>query len=295
MGESLLRKNLDTWPVNPGLRIGALNICSLPNKLDDLAVLLNNNGKNLHILGISESRCTKKQELQVRMENYRAEHSFASSNKNSINRVGLVVYTHNSIDYKRQTDLEHQDIECIWLKIKYASSALLVGYIYRNGLVNQADWSSSFAEMLDEVSGENCNYLLLGDMNLDLFLEHKTWTSLYTSFSLKQLIHVPTRQTDSTSTLIDHIYTNNDHIISEVCIPASGISDHFPIFCTVRPKRPKLSKNKHEFLYFRNFKRFKERDFVNDLLQAPFESVFGTTDPSYALSLWTDIFFIYYG
>ena len=101
------------------------------------------------------------------------------------------MYTHNSIDYKRRTGLEHQDIKCIWLKIKYASSALLVGFIYRNGLVNQADWSSSFAEMLDEVSGENCNYLLLGDMNLDLFLEHKTWTSLYTSFSLKQLIHVP--------------------------------------------------------------------------------------------------------
>ena len=144
--------------------------------------------------------------------------------------------------------------------------------------------------MLDGVSSQNCNYLILGDMNLDLFLEQKSWTSLYTSFSLKQLINVPTRKTDSTSTLIDHIYTNNDHIISEVCVPTSGISDHFPIFCAIRPKRPKLLKNKHDTFYFRNFKRFKEQDFVKDLLQAPFESVFSITDPSQALSLWADIF-----
>ena len=291
MADTYLRKNLDKWPVQSGLRIGALNICSLPNKLDDLAVLLHNNGNNLHILGISESRCTKKQEDQVKMDNYRTEHSFATSDKKSVNRVGLVVYTHDSIDYERRADLEHQDIECLWLKIKYAgSSRLLVGFIYRNGRVNQADWSSSFAEMLDGVSSQNCNYLLLGDMNLNLFSEQKAWTSLYTSFSLKQLINVPTRKTDSTSTLIDHIYTNNDHIISEICVPTSGISDHFPTFCTIRHKRPKFLKNKHDTYYFRNFKRFKEQDFVNDLLQAPFESVFSITDPSCALRLWADIF-----
>ena len=290
MVDIALRKNLDTWPINPGLRIGSLNICSLPNKIDDLAVLLNNNKNHLHILGISESRCSKNQELQVKQENYRAEHSFASRNYNSVNRVGLVVYIHDSIDYKRRADLEHKDIECIWLKIKYANTSLLVGFIYRNGRVNQVDWSSSFAEMLDGVSSENCNYLLLGDMNLDLFSEQREWISLYTSFSLKQLINVPTRKTDISSTLIDHIYTSNDHIISEICVPTSGISDHFPIFCTVRPKRQRLLKNKHDTFYFRNFKRFNEQDFINDLLRAPFESVLSITDPSYALNLWADIF-----
>ena len=170
MTDPTLKKNFDTWPVNPGLRIGALNICSLPNKLDDLSVLLNNHGNHLHILGICESRCTKQQKSQVKMVNYRTEHSFASSNTNSVNRVGLAVYIHDSIKFKRRPDLEHPDIECIWLKVKYENSSLLVGIIYRNGKVNQDDWSSSFSEMLDGVSGENSNYLLLGDINLDLFL-----------------------------------------------------------------------------------------------------------------------------
>ena len=66
MTDPTLKKNSDTWPVNPGLRIGALNICSLPNKLDDLSVLLNNHGNHLHILGICESAALNSKSLKIK-------------------------------------------------------------------------------------------------------------------------------------------------------------------------------------------------------------------------------------
>ena len=47
---------------------------------------------------------------------------------------------------------------------------------------------------------------------------------------LLQLITTPTRITNTSSTLIDHIYTNiSAHYIQSGCIEA-GISDHLPVY-----------------------------------------------------------------
>ena len=52
------------------------------------------------------------------------------------------------------------------------------------------------------------------------------------SYNLLPLITKPTRITDYTSTLIDHIYTNAPihNTVSGICLV--DISDHLPVFCT---------------------------------------------------------------
>ena len=87
------------------------------------------------------------------------------------------------------------------------------------------------------------------------------WQTTISKYQLQQLIQSPTRITASTSTLIDHIYTNNFSKISNPPVASSGISDHFPIFCTYLLKTPKIKNDSHVTIETRSFKN-KESDQV---------------------------------
>ena len=58
------------------------------------------------------------------------------------------------------------------------------------------------------------------------------------------IITQPTRVTDSTATIIDHIITNvtNHEILSGV-IETSIVSDHYPVFCQVHNITPSRENN----------------------------------------------------
>jgi len=48
--------------------------------------------------------------------------------------------------------------------------------------------------------------LVLGDFNIDLLKPHSSWDSTITLLGLTQLVKSPTRITQTSATLIDHIY-----------------------------------------------------------------------------------------
>ena len=283
--------NSRNWPKQCGLRIGALNICSLPNKITDVTNILYNSGSMIQIFGVSESRCLEIHKDQVKIVNYTSEHIYALSNPNkNLNRVGICVYIHNNINYKRRTDLEHKNIECIWLKIHLQYRSFHVGFIYRNGKVSHQEWISSFSDMMDKVCSETSPIFLLGDLNIDLFETNVDWNSFYPSFCLNQIVNLPTRVTNTTSTLIDHIYTNRPQLISETCIPVCGISDHYPTFCTLKLNKDKINTNTYHKIRYRNFKSFKENAFLMDLSSTAFDNVFSITDPTQAYEFWVKSF-----
>ena len=143
--------------------------------------------------------------------------------------------------------------------------------------------------MMDKVGTENNNILLLGDLNIDLLDNNNDWMALFSSFCLNQIINVPTRITNTTSTLIDHIYTSNLGFISEVCVPVSGLSDHFPTFCTLNWKNIKITQKDHNTRYYQKFKDFDEKAFLTDLLNCPFNSVYSLTNPTEAYTFWSKL------
>ena len=104
------------------------------------------------------------------------------------------------------------------------------------------------------------------------------------------MIASPTRITPHYSTLIDHIYTSDTNIVSNILVPATGISDHFPVCCTLSVKTVKPVLNVHSSVVYRCFKQFDERAILMDLHVIPFENVYNFSDPNVALSHWIDIF-----
>ena len=90
--------------------------------------------------------------------------------------------------------------------------------------------------MLSDLNNISSNILILGDFNIDLLkindkLLHKTYFDDMLSLGLSPAITLPTRVTEVSATLIDHIFTgvggNNIHSSG---IIISDISDHFPYF-----------------------------------------------------------------
>ena len=89
--------------------------------------------------------------------------------------------------------------------------------------------------------------------------------------------------------MIDHIYTNNPGLVSETCVPVSGISDHYPTLCTVDLKKYKVHLKDHRSTFYRKFRHFNETSFLTDLLYTPFDNVFALSDPNEAFTFWSNL------
>lgn len=60
--------------------------------------------------------------------------------------------------------------------------------------------------------------------------ENKSWINCYETEGYKQLIENFTRVSDSSSSIIDHIYVNKSENISNYGVLQCAVSDHQPIF-----------------------------------------------------------------
>ena len=112
---------------------------------------------------------------------------------------GLALYVHKSIGnrVRRRSDLEKnkQTIECIWVQITDSKTkTLLVGYVYRNPASSQ-EWSDDFINMMDKVTENNENILLLGDFYINLFKPSSAWNDITSLFGLDQLVEEATKVT----------------------------------------------------------------------------------------------------
>ena len=79
--------------------------------------------------------------------------------------------------------------------------------------------------MMDAVSMEAKETILLGDLNTDLLRQNAPWTNMINMYHLRQVITRPTRVTASSESLIDHIYISDVHNVAEHSVPASACSD----------------------------------------------------------------------
>ena len=260
-------ETLSSCNTKRGLRVGHLNIYHLSNKIADVCALLQN-CETVHLLGISKTRLDHRfSDADIEIPNYTIERHDAKLT----GETGLAVYIHNSITpyvYRRR-DLEPENVESLWLEIKDSKSKpLFVGIAYRNPSITFA-WYDEFVNMMDIINRNNeSNILLLCDFNLDLFKAQPSWASTISFLGLNQLVTQPTRVTKSTSTLLDHIYTNNSDLVGDIDVPLVSVSDHHPIFCPWSTRLPKSPAKDHTTIRYRSFKHFNRDALFSDLNSA---------------------------
>ena len=83
-------------------------------------------------------------------------------------------------------------------------------------------------------------YYVLGDFNINYNpydvnkkYSYQKWSDIPIKYGLEQQINHPTCVSKFSSSIIDHIYTNNVNHISDIFISTLSLSDHFPV-CLIR-------------------------------------------------------------
>ena len=110
------------------------------------------------------------------------------------------------------------------------------------------------------------------------------------SFNFTQLVTEPTRVTENSETLIDHVYTNTPENIIDISVPVLAISDHYPV-CNTRKLSKSFNKGPvHKFITYRDTKRFNETNFLYDLKNQPWSVIDIFDGASDALDFFTSIF-----
>ena len=100
---------------------------------------------------------------------------------------------------------------------------------------------------------------------------------LFTNSTLP-IITKPTRITDHTATLLDHICTSSVQNLT-AGILTIDITDHRPIFCIVKTQLPRNNNNNRR--YYRDYSEFDNQCFIDDVKSIDWHSVL---DPDKSLN-----------
>ena len=244
--------------------------------------------QQLDILAINETKMDSDVPLDlISLEGY----TWVSKNRNR-SGGGCGFYIRNSINFIIRPDLGFDDIEALTIEIhQYKTKPFLVTTWYRPPN-SPIDLLAKFENILRLIDIEEKESIIMGDLNCDLLhkdLDHMTKelnfiTNLY---EYNQLIHEPTRETINTSSLIDHFYINKKDNIIIAGTTKITISDHYLIYGV--KSFPSL-KGEERIIEFRDFKNFREKDFLRDIAWAETYNLESYTDPNRMWYIWKNKF-----
>ena len=143
--------------------------------------------------------------------------------------------------------------------------------------------------MLDNIQIQ-AEFLVLGDFNCNMLQRLPQTTnlkSILVQHQLSQLIKDPTRISETSTSLLDLIATTHPEKIHDSGVCHLSISDHSFVYVVHRARSVKKPPRK---ITFRNFKRFEEHEFRDDVRSLPLQMINGIDDPDLAWSTWKTLF-----
>ena len=172
---------------------------------------------------------------------------------------GICVYVKNSIYAVRCSELENDNIECIWLKIIMNNKRFYFCCAYRppNSSVEFWDLLNESIEKVKDINFSN--FFLVGDLNDNYFIDNCHLRNIVNNCNLIQIIDEPTRV--PSNTLLDVTVTNAPSLISKHGILAPICSDHKPIYACLKFPHEKTQSFKRMVWDFKNanFDLFREK------------------------------------
>jgi hypothetical protein len=147
---------------------------------------------------------------------------------------GLLVYLKDdtAYQYTRCKALEVEELEVIWFTVKATiSRPFLVCFIYRKP---KSIFMSHFKTMVKKALNLSKEVIILGDLNenvlqIPLTGSTKNLLDFMELHDFKQCVKQPTRVTETSSTLIDHVYCSDVNHIRSCVVLSNSLSDHYPV------------------------------------------------------------------
>ena len=190
-----------------GFKIVHHNVNHILNKMDQIRLSLSSN--KIDIYGACETflvNDVSNNELNIQGYN------MVRADRMGPRGGGIVVYIRDCYKFIHRDDLNLLGIETIWIEVILSNRKnLMIGFVYRppSSLIS---WYEQFDHQVNQVGTSiNCDAIIMGDFNVDAnqFDKYACLDSLMTSYGYKQVISMPTRVTDDTASIIDHVYVTN--------------------------------------------------------------------------------------
>ena len=199
--------------------------------------------------------------------------------------------------YKIRDDLSFMNLEyeSVFIEIERDTSLLeqhiILGVIYRPPGSDVNQFNDITNDILEPVRHERKLCYLLGDYNIDV-LKHGThkptseFLDMHYGNSFYNRINRPTRNTQTSATLIDNIFTNDMNInegkVSGVLTTA--ITDHYPIFHIIKNDK---SLNEEEYIWTRKCNNENRERFITSIRAVNWDDLIPTVN---AQNAFTDFF-----
>ena len=208
------------------------NARSLSKNFESLKLLLSSlNEFPFSVIGISETWLRSNSPNLFNLNNYK----LFRSDRNKGRGGGVALYIFNEHRVRVRSDIHIEGCEDLFVEIVTEKCKnKIIGIIYRP----PCNIPDTFLEKLDEclsiITRENKEVYLMGDFNIDMNksdnLSLKLENTLM-SYAFNHHISNPTRITNTSKTLLDNIFSNNQDLNNVTNgIIYYDMSDHLPIF-----------------------------------------------------------------
>jgi hypothetical protein len=168
--------------------------------------------------------------------------------------------THLSV--RTDLNLDLPLVEDIWVEINNT----IISVIYKHPKAKNIEFTEKLEKSLEIITSGRKRSIVCGDINLNLINISQPDTQMYADMLLRNnfipTITLPTRITDHSLTLIDHICLHRP--LNEVDCPSScgniffDISDHLPNFILIEGNEKKLANRPYIRVYSeRNINKFQ--------------------------------------
>ena len=184
------------------------------------------------------------------------------------------------------TKMNEKNFESIFIKLELPCGNLLCGNIYRSPTTSKSStkiFLDNLLECLDICNKTSKRCFITGDFNYDLGDQNNIHVSNFVELMLEchyfPVINKPSRITDSSATVIDHIWTNlHSHQIKSGAI-LSPLSDHLPVYMSINlQKHFPFTLQQKRFFTSQNITKFnqelKEIDILPILCEKDTNSAF---------------------
>ena len=205
--------NIFNTTQSKGISLFHCNIRSLTKSLTLLNDVLCSLDSRPDIVAITETRLSSNSISNLDIPKYNFFHIDSPTPAG-----GAAIYVNKVLKAIPRPDLKIDlpFVESCWVKIDPNNNRkhIMIGCIYKHPPANVEEFTLKFNEFLNKLNPSKYDMYIMGDMNIDLLKYHshqqtERYLDMIYSLDLLPVITKPTRITNHTATLIQHIYTNN--------------------------------------------------------------------------------------
>lgn len=267
-----------------GIKVAHLNVRSLYHKIEEIRYLARK--INVDILCISETWLNDKiKDGEINITGYTIKRG---DRKHGRKGGGVCIYIRDTLSYKERHDLTaNSQVEAVCVElVRSSADNIIVSCVYRPPKPN-CSYYDKMLDLLEKMSTENKELILLGDLNIDYKLDHTLSTNplhyIENLYLLRQLVDKPTRVTSKSSKCIDVILSSMPEKHRFTDVAKIALSDHFLIYTCIDVN---VTRKPHKTIRYRDYKNFNAEMFLNEVKQCKVLNM--QNEPTTCKPSWSD-------